>query len=161
MECLKKIEPEHSPRVWLSLNIISLLLSLFFFIVLSLSEQGSISSFVGVYMLYNLFVCIVWTFEVALPIMVHGLDAINTWYKKMEILVVLYFMVDAVITVFAYDKVITDRTWVLVDAIITTLLFFYMTMETIVLIQMTKSRNNPNTDISLRKLDDQFDLAMD
>ena len=87
--------------------------------------------------------------------MIHGWGVVKNWYKKIEILVVLYFMVDAVITIFAYDKLMTDKIWVLIDAIITTLLFLYMTMETVVLLQYAKTNNSDyGTDISLRRIND-------
>ena len=153
--CLAKIEPENSPLLWLTLNVICLILSIFFFVVIGLAKQGSISSFIGLYMFYNLLLCIVWIFEVTLPIMIHGWGVVKNWYKKIEILVVLYFMVDAVITIFAYDKLMTDKIWVLIDAIITTLLFLYMTMETVVLLQYAKTNNSDyGTDISLRRIND-------
>merc|ERR1711862_1032368 len=115
----------------------------------------AMNSFVLLYMLCNLFLCAVWIFEVMLPIMIHGWGVgAQKWSKRIELLVVLYFLVDAVITIFAYDKLSSDKTWVLIDLIITTLLFLYMTIETIILLQYSRRTNSGNcndgTDISLR-----------
>lgn len=127
---------------------------MFFFVVISFSEQNSMNSFVGLYTFYNLFLCLVWTFEVTLPIMVHGWGVAKNRYKIVELVVVLYFMVDAVITIFAYDTVVTDRMWVVVDATITMLLFLYMTIETAVLLQYSRSDDaDDGTDISLGRID--------
>lgn len=131
MDFIKRIEPVKFPQLWFTINILCMGLSVYMLCLIITYDEAQIGVSVFKWPMYNGIVVVLWVYQSIIPVILYGRKPLRRLYKKLEIVLVVWYSFDAFITLVANNVMVKNKGRLIVDCCVNITSYLYATVKTI------------------------------